>query len=180
MVWAYDNKPGDAAQARPQWPASARLVRADDRATLVLLAHPQCTCTRASLAELGEILGRARARPKTYVVFLKPRGFGDGWEKTDLWATASRLPDTTVVRDDDGEIASAFGAMTSGQTFVYDTRGALHFSGGITGARAHQGDNAGRAAVLRTLDILGSPATAGPLGVLGASVFGCSLFGPRS
>jgi hypothetical protein len=173
LLWAWDNEAGQAAAAQPQWPAAARLARAEDRPTLVLLAHPHCTCTRASLAELGEILGRARTRPKTFVVFLKPRGFADGWEQTDLWARASRLPDTTVVRDDDGAIAEMFGAMTSGQTFVYDARGRLQFSGGITGARAHEGDNAGRAAVLRTL---GTPGTPGTLGTLGALVFGCPLF----
>jgi hypothetical protein len=174
ILWAYDNEAGEAALAQPQWPAAVRLVRAEDRPTLVLLAHPHCTCTRASLAELGEILGRARTRPKTFVVFLKPSGFADGWEQTDLWVTASRLPDTTVVRDDDGAIAETFGAMTSGQTFVYDTRGRLQFSGGITGARAHEGDNAGRAAVLRTLDAPGT------LDTLKSAVFGCSLFRGRS
>jgi hypothetical protein len=173
ILWAYDNEAGQPAVARPQWPAAVRLARAENRATLVLVAHPHCTCTRASLAELGEILARARTRPKTFVVFLKPRGFADGWEQTDLWATASRLPDTTVVRDDDGAIAEMFGAMTSGQTFVYDAGGRLQFSGGITGARAHEGENAGRAAVLRVLN----PSVT--LDSLQSAVFGCSLFSAR-
>ena len=124
-------------------PRRARSLR-PVRPTLVLLAHPQCSCTRATLEELGEVLARAEHRPKTYVVFLKPSSFANGWEMTDLWQTAARLPDVTVVRDDDGREASRFGAATSGQTLLYDTRGALLFSGGITGARGHAGDNAGR------------------------------------
>jgi hypothetical protein len=35
-------------------------------------AHPQCSCTRASLDGLGEALARAGTPPKTYVLFLKP------------------------------------------------------------------------------------------------------------
>ena len=100
-----------------------------------MLVHPQCTCSRASLAELAELLARARPRPRTFVLFIKPAGFADGWEHTDLWQTASGLPDVTVIRDDEGREAARFGAATSGQTFLYDARGTLLFSGGITAAR---------------------------------------------
>ena len=36
-----------------------------------------------------------------------------------------------------------FGAETSGQTLLYDRDGRLLFSGGTTGSRGHDGDNAG-------------------------------------
>ena len=72
-------------------------------------------------------------------------------------------------RDDDGAEARRFGVATSGQTLVYDTRGALAFSGGITGARAHRGDNAGRQAIV---DLLNNGSTARST----TNVFGCSLF----
>ena len=49
VLWRYDNTPGKAAAAPGQWPASTTLVRASDRPTLVMLAHPHCTCTRASM-----------------------------------------------------------------------------------------------------------------------------------
>ena len=137
-----------------------------------MLVHPQCVCSRASLTELAEILARADTRPKTYVLFLKPRGFADGWEKTDTWRAAAALPDVTVVRDDEGATAARFGAVTSGQTFLYDAGGRLVFSGGITGSRGHAGDNAGRASVVAILNRRES--------VLASvtRVFGCSLFAP--
>ena len=169
VVWAYENGPGAAAEVTDRWPAGTSLQPATDRPTLVLLAHPQCTCTRASLGELAEALARARVRPKTYVVFLKPSSFEDGWEKTGLWETASALPDTTVVRDDDGLEAIRFGAATSGQTMLYDARGTLLFSGGITGARAHAGNNAGRSAVVELLNHRQADQTL-------TNVFGCALF----
>ena len=169
VLWSYENTPGDAATSGQKWPATTQLARSLDRPTLVLLAHPQCTCTRASLAELGEVLGRSRNAPKTYVLFLKPSQFFEGWEKTDLWRTASALPNVTVVRDDDGLEAQHFGAVTSGQTLLYDASGELIFSGGITGARGHAGDNAGRAALIALLDRKEPSRRA-------TSVFGCSLF----
>jgi hypothetical protein len=171
-VWqlmAYENTPGAGALAPRRWPAQSRLAPADDRLTLVLLAHPQCPCTRASMAELAEILARAELRPKTYVLFLRPAGFADGWEKTDLWQRAAALPGATLVRDDDGVEARRFGAETSGQTLLYDSRGTLIFSGGITGARGQVGDNAGQAALIDLLSRSGRDHS-------GTSVFGCPLF----
>jgi hypothetical protein len=169
LLWAWDNTPGTSATARDEWPAESRLARDYGRPTLVMLVHPQCTCSRASLSELAELLTRAHPRPKTYVLFLRPTGFSDGWEQTDLWRTASALKDVTVLRDDEGVQAARFGGATSGQTFLYDARGALQFSGGITAARAHAGDNAGRSAVVAFVN--GSAP-----GTTRTSVFGCPLF----
>ena len=169
ILWRYDNTPGEAAAAPDRWPAPATLVRATDRPTLVMLAHPHCTCTRASLEELAEVIARARTAPKTYVLFMSPRRFGDGWEQTDLWRQASAIPGATVVRDDDGREARQFGAATSGQTLLYDERGVLVFSGGLTGARAHAGDNLGRQSLVALLNHDPAPRN-------GTSVFGCPLF----
>jgi hypothetical protein len=145
------------------------LIAAADRPTLVFLAHPQCSCTTASLGELAEALARATTLPKTYVVFLKPSSMPEGWEKTALWTDAHALPGTTVIRDEDGREAERFGSVTSGQTLLYDADGRLIFSGGITSARGHAGDNAGRAAIVDLLNQ--SPASTAM-----TNVYGCSLF----
>lgn len=168
-LWLYDNSPGEAARAPGHWPAAATLTRAADRPTLVMLVHPRCTCTRASLDELAEAIARARTPPRAYVLFMAPEQFGEGWERTDLWQQAAALPGVTVVRDHDGRQARHFGAATSGQTLLYDNRGVLVFSGGITGARAHAGDNLGRQALVALLN-------REPASRSGTSVFGCPLF----
>jgi len=173
VLWQYDNAPGEAANAPASWPSHSHLTPAADTPTLVMLAHPQCTCSRASLGELEELLARSDVHPKTYVVFLKPATFGEGWEQTDLWRTAKRLRDVSVVRDDDGVEARAFGAATSGQTLLYHQNGHLQFSGGITGSRAHEGDNAGRQSLLALLNGGGSART-------GTDVYGCPLFASGS
>ncbi len=149
----YDNSPGVAAQAPRRWPAASRLALDPVRPTLVMLAHPRCTCTRASVGELAELMARTPTRPRAYVVFVKPGtvGASAAWERTDLWARAAAIPDVAVTRDDDGHEAALFGGETSGQTFLYAPDGTLLFSGGTTGARGHAGDNAGRATLLALL-----------------------------
>ncbi|HEV3139280.1 MAG TPA: hypothetical protein VGY57_02125 [Vicinamibacterales bacterium] len=169
VVWAYENRPGAGANPPQRWPARTTLVAAADRPTLIFLAHPQCTCTRASLDELTEVIARTPTRPKAYVLFLRPTTFDAGWAKTDLWRRAAALPDTTVLRDDDGVEARRFGVETSGQTLLYDHAGALIFSGGITGSRGHVGANAGEASLVALLS-RGRPEHRE------TSVFGCPLF----
>jgi hypothetical protein len=168
-VWAYDNRPGPAAAAPPQWPSTTALVPNSAGATLVFLAHPQCTCTAASLDELAEILARASTRPRTYVLFLKPSGVEDGWEQTELWRRAAQLPGVRVLRDDNGVEARHFGVETSGQTMLYDRHGALVFSGGITGSRGHAGENAGELTLISLL-------SDGRANRRATNVFGCPLF----
>jgi hypothetical protein len=170
---AYDNRPGAAADAPARWPAASRLPRDPHRPTLVMLAHPRCSCTQASLAELAEVLARAPERAQVYVVFIRPtRVAGDGdWDRTGLRRAAEAIPGVTVVRDDDGREAALFQARTSGQTLLYAPDGRLLFSGGTTGARGHAGDNAGRATLVSILADRQTPRPATP-------VYGCSLFGP--
>jgi hypothetical protein len=169
VIARWDNEPGVAAHASSHWPAGSAIVRDPARPTLVMLAHPRCSCTRASLAELSELMARVKSRPKAYVVYIKPGGTAAEWERTELWQDAVRIPDVTVLRDDKGVEAQRFGAETSGQTFLYDANGELLFSGGTTGSRGHAGDNAGRASLVA---LLNHEAEHGSR----ASVFGCPLF----
>src|SRR5258705_11441664 len=91
------------------------------------------------------------------------------WAGTSMWMTAASIPGVTLVRDDDGREAQRFGSATSGQTLLYDGDGALRFNGGITGSRAHAGDNAGRRSLVA---LLGGERAERAV----TSVFGCPLF----
>ena len=171
LVWlmAYDNTPGAPADAPVGWPAGSTLPRDASGPTLVMLAHPRCDCTRASLGELAELLARAPQRPRTFVVFIRPGGVTAAWENTSTFDQATRIPGVTVIRDDHGSEADRFGVSTSGQTLLYDRDGQLVYAGGITGARGKSGSNAGRSIVL---DLLADAHPTRPT----AQVFGCSLF----
>ena len=59
--WAmmrYENAPGAAGRPPREWPGASRLERGVDQPTLVLVAHPHCPCTRATLGELAILLAR--------------------------------------------------------------------------------------------------------------------------
>jgi len=55
-------------------------------------------------------------------------------------------------------------------TVVYDPSGRLLFRGGITSARGHAGDNAGRSAIVAAVEANDPARMATP-------TFGCELFG---
>lgn len=168
VVWHHANRPGVAAEAPTSWPADSGIVRAEGRPTLVMLVHPQCACSRASVDELAGLLLDVGGRADAIVLFWAPEGAEEGWARNDLWASASAIPGVRTVVDAGGREAARFGAHTSGQTVLYDAGGRLRFAGGITGSRGHRGDNAGRDAVAAIVG-RGEPAPASAL------VFGCDL-----
>ena len=51
------------------------------------------------------------------------------------------LPGLTIWDDEGGALARRFGVRTSGHVLLYDSKGRLLYSGGITPARGHRGDN---------------------------------------
>ncbi len=165
----YDYTPGATVSLPRQWPADAQIQPLPGEATLVMAAHPHCSCTRASLEELSVLMTHAQGRLSAYVLFLKPSEFSEGWERTDLWEHAVAIPGVRVIADDEGKEARHFHATVSGQTLLYDAHGELVFSGGITESRGHSGDNAGRDAILSFL-------TNETAERKGAFAFGCSLF----
>jgi hypothetical protein len=173
MLWSYEGAPGQAAAAPPEWPGKSRIQRSQDHATLVMLAHPHCPCTRASVGELALIMAHAQGRLSAFVLFLKPDGFAAAWEQTELWQSASKIPGVKVIVDGDGTEARFFHAATSGQTILYDSQGRLLFHGGITSSRGHSGDNPGRSAIVSLVNAEIPERTE-------TIVFGCPLFSPTS
>jgi hypothetical protein len=167
-LWQYGGTAGPVLETPEYWPQDATVGRASDRPTLLLFAHPRCTCTRATLSELGWLLSRHPGRFLARVLFLKPAGVPSNWEQTDTWETAGSLPGVVRDVDHDGREAERFGAATSGQALLYGSDGRLLFRGGLTGSRGHVGDNLGRA---RLSAILGGVDVDRPA----SPVFGCEL-----
>ncbi|MCW5893331.1 MAG: RedB protein [bacterium] len=150
-LWEHAFVPGAPATAPAAWPAASRLTRDPARATLVLLAHPGCPCTRTTLDELEDLLARLPRPPHAFVVALAAATPPDGWTSDALRARAATIPGVTVVQDVDGAEARRFGAQTSGQVLVYDAAGALRFCGGLTPARGHASDRPARATLAARL-----------------------------
>lgn len=168
VLLRYQTTAGKAAAAPESWPAASPLRPDPVRNTLVLFAHPQCPCTRASVDSLAWIMARSGDRLKAYALFYRPAGYPESWQKNGLWDAAAAIPGVQVLGDPEGAEARRFGARTSGQVSVYGPGGALTFEGGITGARGHVGDNAARDAVVTLVAEGYGKGTR-------SQVFGCSL-----
>ena len=173
----YKATPGPQAPAPAAWPADSTLQRVPGAPTLVMMSHPRCPCTRASLEELQTLLSQFHDTLTVYILFIQPDGVPYEWTKTDLWQTASRIASHNssvhVVIDANAAESDRFDGLTSGQIVLYNTDGQLAFNGGITGARGHIGDNLGLTRVLAVLrgkltDRFDSP------------VFGCPLHAEES
>ncbi|MGI8671836.1 MAG: RedB protein [Luteitalea sp.] len=166
----YANTPGPAGLSPVTWPQEASAARSHDRQTLLLFAHPDCACTRATISELARIMAVARSRIDAVVHVVGPGGGPADAGPGHVWRSAAAIPGVRVVQDRDAVEARRFGARTSGQTLLYDARGQLAFSGGLTVSRGHEGDSVGREAILAAASGETSARAVTP-------VFGCILLG---
>jgi hypothetical protein len=164
----YELTPGERRCAPSHWPAGSQIQTDPARPTLLLFLHPQCGCSRATLAETQRLIADCDGQLALRVVFPRPLGASDDWEQTDVYRAALQIPAVRVHRDLNGAEARRFGAMTSGECLLYASDGQLLFHGGMTASRGHEGDNAGRSA-LRSLIKTGSA------DCRETPVFGCSL-----
>lgn len=166
-LFVYKGRPGSDGHPSAAWPQASALALASDRPTLLMFIHPDCPCTRASIEELSVIVDRADVHVRALVVVMGATG-EDSLPRTRTVDRARALPGVEVVFDRGGIEAKRFGAETSGHVLVFDEGGRRLYSGGITGSRGHQGDNAGRARVLALL-------SKGSADGASAHVFGCAL-----
>ena len=164
----FETTAGKPSNPPPRWPQQSCINHSTSRPTLVMLAHPHCPCTRASIGELAVLMRYCVDRLDGYVLFFRPEGAPEGWEQTDLWDSASAIPGIRAVSDVGGQEARRFGAATSGAVVLYDGHGQLLFSGGITGSRGMSGENDGRQSIVDLVSGKSSHLSSTP-------VFGCQI-----
>ena len=164
----YASFPGTSGNPPKKWINSNQIHSNPKLPTLVLFVHPHCPCTRATIGELSVIMTKCKNRVNVFVVFFKPKVFPTKWVKTDLWYSAKNISGVKVISDNDGNEIRHFKAATSGYTLLYNTNGDLIFSGGITRARGHSGDNPGRDGIISLIN-------EGTTDIIKTPVFGCPL-----
>lgn len=169
-IWRYETTPGTVQATPASWPQRTAIHRTAGVPTLVMFVHPQCSCTRASLTELQQLMARNEQPLTAAVLFLKPTGESDSWAQSSTWKQAHTIPGITVGTDLDGSEAHRFGATTSGHLIAYGADGHLLYSGGITGSRGHIGDNSHLQDAMLALQT-GKPRIESDA----APVFGCSI-----
>lgn len=164
----YESRAGGTGETPQRWPSQNLLSLDSKLDTLVMFAHPQCPCTRASMEELNQLLARSKNKVAAHVIFFRPANFPTNWAHADLWKTASTIPGLAIDEDIGGATAKKFGAETSGFVALYNPQGQLLFHGGITSGRGHAGDNEGESAIVALLAGRESSVKQMP-------VYGCSL-----
>jgi hypothetical protein len=165
---AYSRTPQAANGQVTHWPGASAL-HSGREATLLMFLHPHCPYSRASLEQFHRILAQADAPPHASIIFVRPKGMPEGWERSDLWDAAAKIPGVEVHVDVAGAQARRFGVTTSGAVILADRFGKVLFQGGITAECGDVEDNAGADAVLSGIKT-GRPLTTN------TAVFGCSLF----
>ncbi len=134
---------------------------------VIMAVHPLCPCTKASLAELGDLLARSRDTCAALILEYQPLRPPADWPRGEasLELGGRSIP---VVSDRGGRLASALGAQTSGHVVFVDQRGTIRFHGGLTIARGHRGRAPAQDAILTAL-------TGGQPTLASAPVYGCAL-----
>ena len=99
LLLDYQVAAGPPAAAPKRWPASSGLARAANGPTLVLLLHPRCPCSRATVGELARIVSHTRGRLAVEVLFVVPNGLDARWAMSDLFRAAKAIPGVHVSLD---------------------------------------------------------------------------------
>src|SRR5712664_908408 len=81
LIWAYAATPGNAGTPPSHWPVDSRVPRSANLPSLVMMVHPHCPCSRASLDELDRLMAHLPGVLVAHVVFVKPPGVPDDWEQ---------------------------------------------------------------------------------------------------
>lgn len=123
---SYESTPGKTATT-----PRVQLASHESKWSIVMVAHPMCPCTAASLKALKAVVAEHRDAVECKVVFVggRPESVSQNMQLADQIGTAS------IEWVSEEEAAESYGAFTSGQTFVYGPEGDIAFSGGITPGR---------------------------------------------
>ena len=159
---------GSQGLAPGVWPPETEVRQEAKVATLVMLVHPRCSCTSASLDSLAWLMARARGKLAARALFYEPESRSPEWVETATWKNAGKIPGVVRIRDHDAAEAKRFGMVTSGDVQLFDAEGKLIYSGGITPGRGMAGDSEGRRAILAFVEKSETVVARRP-------VFGCSI-----
>jgi hypothetical protein len=172
VLFEYELTAGPLSKSKQIFPDRSSIQLTHSRQNLILFLHPACPCSAATVDEFRDLMRQGKKDSVGTVVFFMPREKESEWSVAPIISSVKRIPNVSLLYDADGSQAELFGATTSGHLFLYDGRGILQFSGGITGSRGHTGDNQYFEMAKRTI-VCKSPK------FVTAPVFGCSLRGTQ-
>jgi|GEM_PF-6008619 len=154
-----DAAPGAAGQAK------VTQIQTNTMPLLVLALHSQCPCSLATVDNLAELAAEMPNRLRVLAVITGPNS-----HDCPVLKALQSVPNVQVKFLSESEILTQYGARTSGQAYLYNQKGQLVFSGGLTSSRGEVNDAAGIDAIRNVLE--GKPA------IKSTPVFGCALQTP--
>lgn len=142
VLFEYEMTASPLANTKRIFPAKSIVQMAKGRQNIILFLHPMCPCSMASVDEFHELMRAGEKDSVGTVVAFMPQEMQSEWALQPVFSSLKRIRNVSIVYDTTGAQADIFGATTSGHVLIYDGRGILQFSGGITASRGHSGDNA--------------------------------------
>ena len=147
----YGSNPGPSYPAPVHWPQDTQVERYANGSTLLVFLHPGCPCSRATLDNLKDVIADSSLSIVLISSEYASKVASDLASCRQQIRELERCDNTTHFHDIDSREAKWFHATTSGYCLLYDERGMIKFSGGITSSRGHQGANAGMACLKAAL-----------------------------
>lgn len=169
ILWDYHTTASAQQKKTPRIHSTSLLQLASQQPTLIMFAHPQCPCTKASILELQGIEQKLRGLVQIKIFFIQPASKDRSWVESSSWALAKMIPSAEVSVDRLGAMAKLFNAEISGEIALYSREGAPIFEGGITPSRGHVGDNHGTQSIIEAV-------RTGIASIKRTQVYGCGLF----
>jgi hypothetical protein len=170
---AFNGTAGSQMAGPAHWPDGTAVERSHTGPTILVFAHPFCSCTSATLEELDSVLRSRKTGAQAPAIRILFSRSDPTWKPGDLWRRAAKVAGASPGWDENGKQARLFGVRTSGLVLLYDARGILLFQGGITSSRGHTGANYSARRLAAALD------SGRSAGSSHSQVFGCALFDSR-
>ena len=139
---------------------------------MILFYHPQCPCTLATARCLERLSAKFLERPPIHANAYCPENESEAWIESKLTQTLKTIQGVQVCVDRNGDHCRRIGAIVSGHILVYDVKGKLIFSGGITPNRGHEGDCRAAMSFLQCVNGVANKRSHWP-------VFGCPIVSPQ-
>lgn len=124
-----------------EWPASTKLARGSTSGHLVVFVHPYCPCTRATLWNLDGAVDSTNLTVS--IVQLRTESLAAVHYPISSIASTADKNGWNLILDNEGVETDNFGASTSGECMLFNSKGSLLFAGGVTASRGHTGNNQG-------------------------------------
>lgn len=94
----YDSTPGAQQKAPLRWPTTTNLKLSKNKLTLLMMLHPNCACSKASVTELTRVLTKSHNLVETRVLFSVPEN--KKWGDKTLWNQVKNLPGVELIIDE--------------------------------------------------------------------------------